>query len=207
MSDYGQRYLDALLPHVGGAKRVIGEISPTKTSQPHSAAFLELESGRCLATTLGISCLAMPLPVRQGFSYFELCALTERDSPAVLWLLSNFANFMLSQMSPFFHGSDEDKLAVTRKEREPTPFHPYETLRLGGDDARFIFVPRWQVQVAMGPRVDVVEPLPISAADWERLSPRAARGASRLGPRARRCHRGTLERRDGRVKLTGSRAP
>ena len=48
-----------------------------------------------------------------------------------------------------------------------------------GDGERVLLVPRWHFEVPNGPPVDVLELLPLTAAQWAELSPLslAARGA------------------------------
>lgn len=195
-SSYATDYVTALLgaaavslPTTAG--RNVGEIAPTRAVQPHIALFLELGEQLYLGTTAGVAARPMPLPVSTGFQYFELCALTERHSPRVLWLLSNVASYMLAVSSPFFHGTDEMRAAWARTATlpEPVPFLPYQTIRLGGDDTRFLLVPRWKFVVPMGPPVEVVEPLPITPVQWAELAgvslDQRGRWAASLGLRSR----------------------
>lgn len=192
MSEYAQRYLDALLQAahreapIEGAK-VLGEIKATTAKQPHIAFYVRLGEGRSLGSTAGLSARPIPLPIQEGFQYFELCALTRGDSPRILWLLSNLGAYMLATSSPFFYG-DPAQHAASGAVPEPKGFLPYQTLQLGGDGSRFLFVPRFRFVVPEGPPVEVVEPLPITEEQWRELGPMTldARGAwaSALGERA-----------------------
>lgn len=107
----------------------------------------------------------MPLPVSEGFQYFELCARTRTQGAQVLWLLSNIGLYMLATASPFFFGDPKAPMS------QPRPFLAYQSLVLGGDGSRLLFVPRWNVVVPQGPPVEVVEPLPVTTADWSVLAP------------------------------------
>ena len=138
----------------------------------------------------------MPLPGKSGFQYFELCALTLVDSPAILWLLSDVGSTMLGALSPLFYGDDAARQRVietvgeTGSSAEPKPFLPYESIQLGEDGERLLFVPRFRFYVPQGPPVEVVEPLPISVDDWRLIGPMSLseRGvwASSLGPQSAR---------------------
>lgn len=176
MSDYAKRYLDELLRRVGEETpfekaKLIGDIAPTAAKQPHVAFYVDLGDGRYLGSTAGLSARPMPLPVSEGFQYFELCAMTSGHSPGVLWLLSNIGNYMLSVLSPFFYGDPAEAVLASGAPREPKPFLPYQSLMFGGDGERMLFVPRHRFFVPMGPPVEVVEPLPITAAQWQELGP------------------------------------
>lgn len=178
MTDYAQRYVDTLLREVAKetpfeASRILGEITATTARQPHIALFVDLGDGRCLGTTAGLSGRPMPLPIDEGFQYFELCATTHRDSPGILWMLSNIGNYMLSVLSPFFYGDPAEIARATAAGAapEPKPFLPHQTLLFGGDGERMLFVPRWSFNVPMGPPVEVVEPLPITAEQWQDIGP------------------------------------
>lgn len=196
MSSYPNAYVAALLKAAAQSLpittgRPIGEISATTAKQPHVAVFLELSESLYLGTTAGVAARPMPLPISTGFQYFELCAVTEAHSPRVLWLLSNVANFMLSVSSPLFLGSDEMTLAWAQSGAipDPAPFLPYQTIRFGGDDTRLLLVPRWKFNVPMGPPVEVIEPLPITPAQWAELdrmtTDQRASWAATLGARSR----------------------
>ena len=183
-SRYAQAYVSELIEQaardVGVTEAIhLGEIAPKQAKQPHVAVFMRLNPRLCIGTTAGLAARDTPLPVREGFQYFELCALTKFDHPQILWLLSNVGLHMLATSSPTQYGEPGS---------EPEPFLPYETLRLGDDDSRMLLVPRWRFAVPMGPPVEVIEPLPIRAAQWEELAPiaREERGAwvARLGPRS-----------------------
>ena len=149
MPAYAQRYLDELLRVATmdtptDAPKVIGEISAKTAKQPHIAVFVELGPGRFLGTTAGLSARPMPLPVAEGFQYFELCALTQADSPGVLWLLSNVGNYMLAAASPFFYGDPSITASEGGEAPKAKPFIAYQTLMFGGDGERVLFVPRWR---------------------------------------------------------------
>ena len=180
MSAYAQRYVDALTEHAFPAAQfpavsVVGEIDASSARQPHLAVYLQLAADRFLGTTAGASARPMPLPVRSGLQYFELCALTTAHSPKVLWLLSNTAMFILGSLAPFFYGSDEDRARIVAdpsglaRTVEPKPFLPYQTIRFGESRERLLLVPRWSFVVPEGPPVEVVEPLPIGDADWDAI--------------------------------------
>ena len=134
--------------------------------QPHIALFLELTPRLRLATTVGLAERPAPVPSREGLASFELCAITTFHDPQLLWLLSNVGMHMLDASSALL---------------------PYETIQLGGDDTRMLLVPRWKLRVPNGPSVDVVEPLPITDAQWSELAPtpREERGTwvASMGPR------------------------
>lgn len=163
MSDYAQRYFNGLLAVTGvplDPVRIIGEIDGLPSRQPHVAFFVELTPGDCLASTAGLAHRPMPLPVSEGFQYFELCARTTRDSPRVLRLLSYVGNFMLATAAPLFYGDPEMNVAAGMP--SPKPFLPYQTVLFSGDGERVLLVPRWNFWVPDGPPVDVIEPLPLS---------------------------------------------
>lgn len=181
MSDYAQRYLNALLAVTGEPlepMRMIGEIDGLPSPQAHVAVYVELSPGDYLASTAGLANRPAPLPVDEGFQYFELCARTRRDSPNVLRLLSFVGNFMLATAAPMFYG-DAKGIVASGAIPDPRPFLPYQTVLFSGDGERVLLVPRWHFEVPSGPPVDVIEPLPLTAAQWAELSPLslAARGA------------------------------
>lgn len=184
---HAQSYVDAALAQLApqGGWTVVGEIDASHARQPHLAAFVRLANGLCFGTTAGVSCLAVAITTDAGLRNFELCALSTVDSPRILWLLSNLASMTLGILSPFFYGTPNSAGGDA-----PKPILPYESLMLGGDETRFLFVPRLRVDVApYGPRgVDVVEPLPISAAQWAELGPLSledrARWIGALGARS-----------------------
>lgn len=183
MSNYAQRYIHGLLDQVArvmpvdDAPRNIGEIAPS-SRQPHVALYLRLLPGLCLATTAGLAERATPLPLHEGIQSFELCALTTFDDPQLLWLLSNVGAYLLASSAPLLYGDPG---------AEPRSFLPYETIQLGGDDTRMLLVPRWTFTVLEGPRVEVIEPLPITDAQCSELEPlpREDRGqwVARMGSR------------------------
>ena len=188
MATYAQRYLNAWLAEIartepGHAPKVLGQIAPTQGRQPHIAAYVQLSEGSCVGSTIGLSERPTPLPVKNGFQYFELCARTRVPSPGVLWLLSNIGLHMLATSSPFFFGEPGAPLT------EPVPFLAYQSLAFGGDGFRLLFVPRWKFFVPHGPPIEVIEPLPITEEQWALLGPmtleqRGAWAAS-LGERSR----------------------
>lgn len=169
-SRYAQAYVSELIEQaardVGVTEPIhLGEIAPAQAKQPHIAVFMRLNPRLCVGTTAGLAARDTPLPVREGFQYFELCALTKFDHPQILWLLSNLGLHMLATSSPMLHGAQGD---------DPRPFLPYESVRLGDDGSQVLLVPRWRLAVPMGPPVEVVEPLPVSVAQWEELAPLAS---------------------------------
>lgn len=190
MADYAQRYLNGLLAVTGvplDPVRLIGEIDGLPSRQPHVAFYVELSPGDCLASTAGLAHRPAPLPVSEGFQYFELCARTTRDSPRVLRLLSYVGNFMLATASPIFYGDPAMNVAAGMP--SPKPFLPYQTVLFSGDGERVLLVPRWQFQVPDGPPVDVIEPLPLSKAQAGEvasleLADRAAWASALSDPRA-----------------------
>lgn len=169
---YSQLYFNALLDELHRTQpfddaEVIGEVGPEKPKQPHIAVVVKLGEGRYVSTTAGISALSVPVPVKEGFTHFELCAFTQRDSPKVLWMLSNLAQHMLSTLSPFFYGNAAPQVNPPA----PRPFLPYETMRFEEDGERLLLVPRAAVSFEYSPpRVDVVEPLPIPKARWPEIA-------------------------------------
>lgn len=154
-------------------EEILGMIDPADPVVPHKAVYLRVSESTCLATTAGLSARGFPLPVSDGFQYFEVCAVTSRDSPRVLWLLSRLGRFMQSIAAPALLATREMTSGWGAAVPKPAPLLPYQTLRLGGDETRFLLVPRWRFTHPSGPPVEMVEPLPLRADQWpvlERLS-------------------------------------
>ena len=76
---------------------------------------------------------------------------------------------LLGAAGPAFWAS-ADVIATWQGEvPAPTPFLPYETMRLDDSGLRFLLVPRWQFTLPGGRPIEVVEPLPITPGQWERV--------------------------------------
>ncbi len=153
MSSYAQRYLDALLAHLGktvpvDGTQVLGQIEPESPRQPHVGVFLRVHPDLCVGTTAGLSARPAVLQARAGLDSFELCACTRADSPVILWTLSNLGLSMLAETRPLVH---------------------YQSL--GGDGMHVLLVPRWAFSIPEGPAVQVVEPLFVSEAQWAEVGP------------------------------------
>ena len=196
MSDYAQRFVDALVDAVASSlpverAEVVGEISAPDAPQPHVSVYLELGPGLFLGTTAGASARPAPLPGEGGFQYFELCAVTDGHSPRVLRVLSHLANFMLSVSAPAFYSDEATKRAwiASGGMPEPRAFLPYQTIRFDEDGERHLLVPRWRFWVPSGPPVEVVEPMPITPAQWGEIEgmslERRGDWVASLGPRSR----------------------
>lgn len=167
VADFARQYLSTLLNRFGLTQtKLLAQIDVTTARQPHQVVSMEVR-GNCLATTVGLSSRPMPLPVREGFQYFELCAFTERDSPAILWMLSNLGGIMLAAASPMFYGDPAQGIV------DPAAFIAGQSILLGGDGERVLLVPRFAFEVPSGPPIEVVEPLPVTAQQWQQLAPLA----------------------------------
>ena len=84
-------------------------------------------------------------------------------------MLSQLGTYMLGAAGPAFWAS-ADVIATWQGEvPAPTPFLPYETMRLDDSGLRFLLVPRWQFTLPGGRPIEVVEPLPITPGQWERV--------------------------------------
>jgi len=164
---YAQDYVDALAAESKDTLEfadadVVGEIGADDAAQPHIAVFLELAGGRYIGTTAGLSARSAPLPVDEGFQYFELIALTPSHSPGLLRILSSLGSFMLATADPMSYSTKEMLVDWNGVIPQPRPFLPYQTIVLARD-VTFILLPRWRFSMPDGRPLEVVEVLPISS--------------------------------------------
>jgi hypothetical protein len=172
MYDYRQSYLNSLINEIDETFQhedsiIIGETSYDSLNPPHIGVFVQVSADVFLGSTIGLAD-RMPLPVQNGFQYFEMCAISAIHSPSILHYLSKSGIGTLADMSPFSFGLPEEALKTIENSATNKEYHPFETVFFEEVEELLMIVPRWKVEIKDGPIIDIIEPLPVTT-EWETL--------------------------------------